>query len=182
MTNRDCQRSALTLVELLVVFTVIAICLALLLNGVQSARATSRLAACSNNLRQLHLGQADSDRPWLSICPESSLELGYFDNEALLDDPTIHMSTHTTIEYFEHNGGELGIPNANPNNWFTASKISSGQVVTEMDRYIARNRHFGTLANYLYLDGHIGTIEGKAVGDWSRNGYNFALNGNGAPP
>jgi prepilin-type N-terminal cleavage/methylation domain-containing protein/prepilin-type processing-associated H-X9-DG protein len=41
-----------TLVELLVVIAIIAILIALLLPAVQAARAASRKAACSNNLRQ----------------------------------------------------------------------------------------------------------------------------------
>lgn len=42
-----------TLVELLVVIAIIAILIALLLPAVQAARAASRKAACSNNMRQL---------------------------------------------------------------------------------------------------------------------------------
>ncbi len=66
-TRRVAERSAFTLVELLVVITIIGILVALLLPAVQAARESGRRNICANNLKQLALG-----------CCQHESNLGYF--------------------------------------------------------------------------------------------------------
>jgi prepilin-type N-terminal cleavage/methylation domain-containing protein len=53
--QRDCTRAAYTIIELLVVITIIGVLLALLLPAIQAAREAARSAQCSYHLRQLVL-------------------------------------------------------------------------------------------------------------------------------
>lgn len=140
------NRCALTLVELVVVFTIISICVALLLPAVQSARASARRTVCASNMRQFHRGSRG-----VNVCPDSPDALGFFRNITAYRDPFAGNSTHSTMEYFEHNGARLfedpdAPPDMNPETWFTQANIDAGLVLPIVDSYIARSRPKGNTA------------------------------------
>ena len=73
-TNKN-RRQGFTLVEMLVVITIIGILVALLLPAMSAAREAARSSTCKNNLRQFYVGftqHADKD-------PQSRLSSGAYD-------------------------------------------------------------------------------------------------------
>ena len=63
------KRFAFTLVELLVVITIIGILIAMLLPAVQSAREAARNSQCGNNLKQIGLAIQSYEAQWRSFPP-----------------------------------------------------------------------------------------------------------------
>ncbi|TWU32184.1 type II secretion system protein [Novipirellula artificiosorum] len=184
---RNKSYRGVTVIELLVVFTIISISMALLLPAVQSARATARRTECASNLRQLHFSNAKFVGSRANFCPDSPDALGFFRNLTAYNDPLVRNSTHSTIDFFEHNGAPLvenpnSPPDMNPDTWFTQTNIDAGLLLPIVDSYIAHSRHIGDTANYLFRDGHIEVIEAKVIEGWARSGYDFTQAGAGLPP
>jgi prepilin-type processing-associated H-X9-DG protein len=182
------KRSAFTLVELLVAFTIVAMCLALFLPAVQSARATARRTECANNIRQWHFDYPYSpDRPRVNYCPDDPEGYVFFINK-MTSKPFADQSTSSTFQFFEHAGGSRSPfgselePESYPEVWFSALHRANGTTRREVQKFIDYDRHVGGTANYLFLDGHVETLDALVIDNWIDAGYNFADVGNAVPP
>ncbi|PHQ35192.1 prepilin-type N-terminal cleavage/methylation domain-containing protein [Rhodopirellula bahusiensis] len=191
LTALQSIRSALTLIELLVVLTVIGICVSLLIPALQSARGASRRTECASNIRQWHFDfPASPDRIRVNYCPDDPSAYGFFRNQ-MASKPLAHQATSQTFQFFEHAGGsERPLydrsyhpePASDPEVWFSDLHLSNGTTQREVRRFIDYERHIGGTANYLYLDGHVETLDAAVIEAWITEGHNFADVGNATPP
>lgn len=88
-------------------------------------------------------------------------------------------ATHKTIVAFEA-GPSIHVDHAESHEWFSQGNLQRNdppgrgvwdRVKSEIEAY----RHQGTVANYLYADGHVAAIAGEQIELWCDEGVNFAL-------
>ena len=64
---------------------------------------------------------------------------------------------------------------ADARHWFSGQNVQHKLVWNRLCEEIAPERHFGSMANFLYLDGHVQSIPAETVRLWADTGLNFGL-------
>ncbi|MEK6239423.1 MAG: DUF1559 domain-containing protein, partial [Planctomycetales bacterium] len=100
------SRKGFTLVELLVVMSIIAVLSALIIPGVQAAREAARATSCRNNMRQIGLAihNFESTRGmfppgWAPAAPNSAGQVNGWSAHALLLPFLEQKATHSAIDF-----------------------------------------------------------------------------------
>jgi len=85
--------------------------------------------------------------------------------------------THGTIVLFEAadtGAVEYQFDHVEPYTWFAEDKQTSEDRLKAIEFEVAIDRHSGNVANYLYADGHVGTIAAGQIAEWAAENHNFA--------
>jgi len=185
------NRGGFTLVELLVVIGIIGVLLGLILPAVQQARASAQKTSCANQMRQLGLDRIGKlntvDLDLVTICPtdpefsfrRNNGHAGYTWNILPFTSryrTLAQQSTSRSIILFESAEGYYA-RDVDPGTWFQT--VDPPAILARLQSQIAGQRHLGTLANYVYLDGHTETLDFSQIDRWVHEKKNFAIPGKG---
>jgi prepilin-type N-terminal cleavage/methylation domain-containing protein/prepilin-type processing-associated H-X9-DG protein len=111
------------------------------------------------------------------------------ENGVLVDSFHKLQQTHATITTFEavadalssgDEPDEVRTDHLEAPDWFSAENLEHNgplerQVWNSVRREVAVDRHQGTLANYLYADGHVAAIAAEQIAQWCDEETNFAI-------
>jgi len=172
--SRENRQVGFSLIEMLVVISVIALLLSLALPSYHHAKELSRSAVCKTNLHgvgtaiQAYLNDSGDIMPVATRLPSEHLNddpriadvlAGY-----LTSPQTLHCPSDTEKNYFESEGSSYEY-----NTWLGGRRFGQDRLskrigearVPVMYDYEPFHGKAGTAgaANYLFLDGHVGDIE-----------------------
>jgi prepilin-type N-terminal cleavage/methylation domain-containing protein/prepilin-type processing-associated H-X9-DG protein len=103
-------------------------------------------------------------------------------NEGLVDSMNKLPETHNTIVAFEAGADTVNanFDHVESNKWFSEENLqhngaSEQKVWKAVSADVSVERHQGTVANYLYADGHVAALAAATIAQWCDEGHNFAI-------
>jgi len=138
-----------TLVELLVVITIIGILIALLLPAVQAAREAARRGQCVNNLKQMGLG-VHNFMAKSNVLPPSMIGEGYYGFGSVFFYILPYMEKQTEFDRFDLRGAiAWGYdPAPGPPGTYGTTRVNQAALADlRVSQYLCPTRHAGTALN-----------------------------------
>ena len=84
-------------------------------------------------------------------------------------------STHATIVMFEAGPSvESAYDHIHTWEWYTEQYPTAEDRLAKIRVDVVIDRHQGTVANYLYADGHVAAIAAAQIDEWVNENFNFA--------
>jgi prepilin-type processing-associated H-X9-DG protein/prepilin-type N-terminal cleavage/methylation domain-containing protein len=185
-STRNEKNIGFTLVELLVVITIIGILIALLLPAVQAAREAARKAQCSNNLKQIGLGLLNFECQNKTF-PPGIMTTYRFPNPYANGYQWVYM-LHFLLPYLEQQGyytviGGNGNPLFNtdlydtPASWAAVSNVGISSLLCPSDA-ISNNSFYadvsGSTTYQWAKSNYLGIFSGLNDGDGAYSATNYS--------
>ena len=82
-------------------------------------------------------------------------------------------ATSKTIAMFE-GGANIHNDHVHSYDWFSEGNINQGRVYDFVSGEVDVERHHDSVANYLYLDGHVSAVSSEQIREWCDQAFNFA--------
>lgn len=101
-------------------------------------------------------------------------------SEGFVDNINKLAETHTTMVLFEVTDfvASVTFDHVESDSWFSETNLkynsTERRVWEAVRREVAVARHQGSIANYLYADGHVKPIVAEEIGTWCDKGFDFA--------
>jgi prepilin-type processing-associated H-X9-DG protein len=102
-------------------------------------------------------------------------------SEGFVDSMDKLQATHQTILLLEVKqlAAAATFDHVESDKWFSETNLKNNaqehRVWKAVTREVAVDRHQGTIANYLYADGHVDGVAADQIAQWCDEGFNFAV-------